>query len=87
MRDVHSGLEALPATDLPKLKSGVMRALASISVNKGGSFGGSISGILLNTPGSPEAAATAIDAHPLAKAGYPMKAMKTALGASVVGGA
>ena len=31
-----------------------------ISVNKGGSFGGSISGILLNTPGSPEAAATAI---------------------------
>ena len=63
-----------------------MRALASISVNKGGSFGGSISGILLNTPGSPEAAATAIDAHPLAKAGYPMKAMKTALGASVVGG-
>ena len=56
-----------------------------ISVNKGGSFGGSISGILLNTPGSPEAAATAIDGHPLAKAGYPMKAMKTALGASVVG--
>ena len=56
-----------------------------ISVNKGGSFGGSISGILLNTPGSPEAAATAIDGHPLARAGYPMKAMKTALGASVVG--
>ena len=56
-----------------------------ISVNKGGSFGGSISGILLNTPGSPEAAATAIDGHPLARAGYPMKAMKTALGASVAG--
>ena len=54
-----------------------------ISVNKGGSFGGSISGILLNTPGSPEAAATAIDGHPLARKGYPMKAMKTALGASV----
>ena len=35
-----------------------------ISVNKGGSFGGSISGILLNTPGSPEAAATAPAASP-----------------------
>ncbi|MAG98239.1 MAG: tripartite tricarboxylate transporter permease [Alphaproteobacteria bacterium] len=56
-----------------------------ISVNKGGSFGGSISGILLNTPGSPEAAATAIDGYPLAKKGYPVKAMQTALGASVCG--
>ena len=56
-----------------------------ISVNKGGSFGGSISGILLNTPGSPEAAATAIDGHPLALRGKPVKAMQTALGASVCG--
>lgn len=56
-----------------------------ISVNKGGSFGGSISGILLNTPGSPEAAATAIDGHPLARKGKPVKAMQTALGASVCG--
>ncbi len=56
-----------------------------ISVNKGGSFGGSISGILLNTPGSPEAAATAIDGHPLARKGKPVKAMQTALSASVCG--
>ena len=56
-----------------------------ISVNKGGSFGGSISGILLNTPGSPEAAATAIDGYPLARKGKPVKAMQTALGASVCG--
>lgn len=56
-----------------------------ISVNKGGSFGGSISGILLNTPGSPEAAATAIDGHPLARKGKPKKAMQTALAASVSG--
>lgn len=56
-----------------------------ISVNKGGSFGGSISGILMNTPGSPEAAATAIDGHPMARQGKPIKAMQTALGASVCG--
>ncbi|MBR02555.1 MAG: Tricarboxylate transporter family protein, partial [Acidiferrobacteraceae bacterium] len=56
-----------------------------ISVNKGGSFGGSISGILLNTPGSPEAAATAIDGYPLARKGRPITAMQTALGASVCG--
>jgi putative tricarboxylic transport membrane protein len=56
-----------------------------ISVNKGGSFGGSISGILLNTPGSPEAAATTIDGYPLARKGYPVKAMQTALVSSVCG--
>ncbi|MBT3915881.1 MAG: Tricarboxylate transporter family protein, partial [Rhodospirillaceae bacterium] len=56
-----------------------------ISVNKGGSFGGSISGILLNTPGSPEAAATAIDGYPLARKGRPITAMQMALGASVCG--
>lgn len=56
-----------------------------ISVNKGGSFGGSISGILLNTPGSPEAAATAIDGYPLARKGRPIAAMQMALSASVCG--
>lgn len=56
-----------------------------LGVNKGGSFGGSISGILMNTPGSPEAAATAIDGYPLAQKGKPLKAMKMALYASVVG--
>lgn len=56
-----------------------------ISVNKGGTFGGSISGILLNTPGSPEAAATSLDGHPLAKSGQPIRALRTALYASVGG--
>ena len=48
-----------------------MTPLAAIAfllgVNKGGEFGGSISAILLNTPGTPEAAATALDGHPLAR--------------------
>ena len=56
-----------------------------ISVNKGGTFGGSISGILLNTPGSPEAAATTLDGYPLARKGQPVRALRTALYASVGG--
>ncbi len=56
-----------------------------IGIMKGGTFGGSISAILLNTPGSPEAAATAFDGYPLAKQGKPLKAMKMALYASVFG--
>ena len=56
-----------------------------IGIMKGGTFGGSVSAILLNTPGSPEAAATAFDGHPLAKQGKSLKAMKMALYASVFG--
>lgn len=56
-----------------------------VSVNKGGTFGGSISGILLNTPGSPEAAATTLDGYPLARRGQPIRALRTALYASVAG--
>jgi putative tricarboxylic transport membrane protein len=56
-----------------------------IGIMKGGTFGGSISAILLNTPGSPEAAATAFDGYPLAQQGKPLKAMKMALYSSVFG--
>lgn len=56
-----------------------------VSVNKGGTFGGAISGILLNTPGAPEAAATALDGHPMAKKGQPIRALRAALFASVGG--
>ena len=56
-----------------------------ITVNKGGTFGGSISGILLNTPGSPEAAATTLDGYPLARKGQPVRALRAALYASVSG--
>lgn len=56
-----------------------------VGINKGGCFGGSISAILLNTPGSPEAAATCFDGYPLAKQGKGLKAMKTALISSVFG--
>ncbi|QQM29804.1 tripartite tricarboxylate transporter permease [Martelella lutilitoris] len=56
-----------------------------ISVNKGGTVGGAIPAILINTPGTPESAATALDGHPMAKKGKPMKAMKYALYYSVFG--
>ncbi|WP_282606214.1 tripartite tricarboxylate transporter permease [Pelagibius sp. Alg239-R121] len=54
-------------------------------IYKGGTFGGSISAILLNTPGSPEATATAFDGYPLAKAGQVKRALHMALFASVAG--
>ncbi len=54
-------------------------------IYKGGTYGGSISAILLNTPGSPEATASAFDGYPLAKAGKAKKALQMALYASVAG--
>jgi putative tricarboxylic transport membrane protein len=56
-----------------------------VGVNKGGLFGGAIPAILINTPGTPDAAATALDGHPLAKMGKPLKATKMALFSSVTG--
>ncbi|MEQ8815317.1 MAG: tripartite tricarboxylate transporter permease [Thalassobaculum sp.] len=67
----------------------VMSPLATISflmgVNKGGLFGGAIPAVLINTPGTPDAAATALDGFPLAQRGKPLKATKMALYASVTG--
>jgi putative tricarboxylic transport membrane protein len=56
-----------------------------VGVNKGGLVGGAIPAVLLNTPGTPDAAATALDGHPLAKQGKPLKATKMALFSSVTG--
>lgn len=56
-----------------------------IGINKGSTVGGAIPAVLLNTPGTPEAAVTAMDGHPLAKQGKPLKAMKMALYSSVTG--
>ncbi|MFH2132535.1 MAG: tripartite tricarboxylate transporter permease [bacterium] len=52
---------------------------------KGSVYGGSISAILLNAPGTPEAAATAMDGYPLTLQGKSGKALKMALYASVIG--
>ena len=56
-----------------------------IGVNKGGLVGGAVPAVLMNTPGTPDAAATALDGYPLAKSGKPLKATKMALFSSVTG--
>lgn len=56
-----------------------------IGITKGGTSGGAIPAILLNTPGSAENVCTARDGYPLAKKGQPIKAMKMALYSSVFG--
>lgn len=58
-----------------------------VGVNKGAFFGGSIPGILLNTPGTPKSAATTWDGHPLALQGKGEKALRVALYSSVTGDA
>ena len=56
-----------------------------VGVCKGGTVGGAIPAILINTPGTPDSAATALDGHPLARQGKPLKATKLALFSSVTG--
>lgn len=56
-----------------------------VGVNKGGTSGGAIPAILLNSPGTPEAAATALDGHPMAKRGEAKRALKFAIFSSVTG--
>ncbi len=56
-----------------------------VGVGKGGTIGAAIPAVLINTPGSPEAAATALDGQPMSKQGKPLKAMKMALFSSVTG--
>jgi putative tricarboxylic transport membrane protein len=56
-----------------------------VSIYKGAMFGGSIPSILMNIPGTPPAAATALDGYPLALQGKSQKALKIALYSSVTG--
>jgi len=51
-----------------------------------GGYGGSVSAILINTPGTPHAAATMMDGHPLSQQGRTKAALKVALYASTFGG-
>lgn len=52
----------------------------------GGNFGGSITAILINTPGTPAAAATTLDGYAMAQKGRAGDALKCALTGSTVGG-
>ena len=52
----------------------------------GATYGGSITAILINTPGTPNAACTVLDGYPLAKGGRAADALETALVGSTFGG-
>jgi len=56
-----------------------------VGLNKGAFFGGAVSAVLLRTPGTPEAAATAWDGYPLTQQGKGEKALRMALYSSVAG--
>ena len=51
-----------------------------------GGYGGSVSAILINTPGTPHAATTMLDGHPLSQKGRTKTALRIALYASTFGG-
>ncbi|MBT8361096.1 MAG: tripartite tricarboxylate transporter permease, partial [Deltaproteobacteria bacterium] len=60
--------------------------LFAISVYDGAMYGGSISSILLNTPGDASAAATTIEGFPMAKQGKAIDALMACGVASALGG-
>ena len=56
------------------------------SIYTGGVFGGAITAILINAPGSPSAVATTFDGHPMALKGRGNEALGLSIGASALGG-
>ncbi|WP_134704593.1 tripartite tricarboxylate transporter permease [Ammoniphilus sp. YIM 78166] len=57
-----------------------------VAIYAGAAYGGSITAILFNTPGTPEAVATTFDGYPLAKQGKAGRALGLAISASAFGG-
>ena len=57
-----------------------------VSAYQAANYGGSITAIAINAPGTPASVVTALDGYPLTQAGKPGKAMGTALFSSALGG-
>jgi putative tricarboxylic transport membrane protein len=55
-----------------------------VGIYKGGTYGGSLSAVLINVPGTPAAAATALDGAALTRRGQAGKALKMSLYASII---
>lgn len=66
--------------------SAVTAIVMLLSLYTGGMYGGSISAILINTPGTNSALATTLDGYPLARSGRARKALMCSLVSSVIGG-
>ena len=62
----------------------VAAILLLVGIYKGGLYGGSITAILIRTPGSPANACTLLDGYPMAQQGHAKKALKMALYSSVI---
>ena len=56
-----------------------------LGIYKGGTFGGSISAVLIGTPGTASNAATVLDGYPMAQQGRGGKALQASIYASTVG--
>ncbi len=72
---------ALPFTFYMSPITGI---LLLVGIYKGAIYGGSISAILIKTPGTPAASCTVLDGYPLAQSGKAGKALKMSLYASCV---
>jgi putative tricarboxylic transport membrane protein len=57
-----------------------------LGIYAGGTYGGSVTAILIRTPGTPAAAATVLDGYPLAQQGRAAEALSLAVIASFIGG-
>lgn len=57
-----------------------------LGIYVGGTYGGSITAILIRTPGSPAAAATVLDGYPLREQGKALEALSLAVLVSFIGG-
>ena len=57
-----------------------------LSIYTGGLFGGAITAVMINTPGSPANMVTMLDGYPMAKRGEGGRALGIALTSSVIGG-
>lgn len=64
-----------------------MALIMLCSIYLASNYGGSITAVLINTPGTPAAAVTAIDGYALTQKGQAGKGLGTALVASTIGGA
>ena len=65
---------------------GMTGILMLLGVYCGAIYGGSITAILISTPGTPASAATVLDGYPLAKRGEAGRALGLSTGASMFGG-
>jgi len=72
---------ALPFTFTLPPVTGILLLLG---VYKGGIYGGSITAILINTPGTPAASCTVLDGYPLTKKGQARRALDIALYSSCI---